>query len=123
MSEWDSLARDVSWACILEIRFVAETRVVSQARMPSGSPSTPTVNSDPTSQMYHASCGFDTARAFSLAGKCTYLRLAIAQEQVRVMTEKHHVYLTQDGRISMAGLSASKCRYLAEAINDAVRNA
>ena len=45
------------------------------------------------------------------------------QEQVRVMTEKHHVYLTQDGRISMAGLSSSKCRYLAEAINDAVRNA
>ncbi|CAL5221184.1 g3330 [Coccomyxa viridis] len=49
--------------------------------------------------------------------------LGVTKEQVRVMTEKHHVYLTQDGRISMAGLSASKCRYLAEAINDAVRNA
>ena len=49
--------------------------------------------------------------------------LPCLQEQVRVMTEKHHVYLTQDGRISMAGLSSSKCRYLAEAINDAVRTA
>lgn len=45
------------------------------------------------------------------------------QEQVRVMTEKHHVYLTQDGRISMAGLSSTKCRYLAEAIKDAVQTA
>ena len=53
----------------------------------------------------------------------SYLRIMLVQEQVRVMTEKHHVYLTQDGRISMAGLSSSKCRYLAEAINDAVRNA
>jgi len=45
------------------------------------------------------------------------------QEQVRVMTDKHHIYLTMDGRISMAGLSSTKCRYLAEAINDAVRTA
>ena len=38
------------------------------------------------------------------------------------MTNKWHVYMTFDGRISMAGLSASKCSYLAEAINDSVRN-
>lgn len=30
------------------------------------------------------------------------------------------VYLTMDGRISMAGLSASKCPYLADAIADAL---
>jgi aspartate/tyrosine/aromatic aminotransferase len=45
------------------------------------------------------------------------------QAQVQVMTDKWHVYMTFDGRISMAGLSGSKCRYLAEAINDAVRTA
>jgi hypothetical protein len=27
------------------------------------------------------------------------------------MTSKWHVYMTKDGRISMAGLSGSKCRW------------
>ena len=39
------------------------------------------------------------------------------------MTSKWHVYMTLDGRISMAGLSAASCPYMAEAINDSVRNA
>lgn len=47
----------------------------------------------------------------------------VLQEQVRVMTDKWHVYMTFDGRISMAGLSSSKAHYLAEAIADAVRSA
>ena len=47
----------------------------------------------------------------------------VLQEQVRVMTDKWHVYMTFDGRISMAGLSSSKCHYLAEAIADAMRSA
>ncbi len=68
-------------------------------------------------------CLWDLVSSKDLSGVFSYPRLVVVQEQVRVMTEKHHVYLTQDGRISMAGLSASKCRYLAEAINDAVRNA
>jgi aspartate/tyrosine/aromatic aminotransferase len=38
------------------------------------------------------------------------------------MTAKWHVYLTKDGRISMAGLSSSKAEYLARAIDDSVRN-
>jgi len=41
--------------------------------------------------------------------------------QVAHMTKKHHVYMTQDGRISMAGLSAAKAPYLAAAIDDSVR--
>ncbi|CAN4081485.1 unnamed protein product [Withania somnifera] len=32
------------------------------------------------------------------------------------MTNKWHVYMTKDGRISLAGLSAAKCEYLADAI-------
>ena len=43
------------------------------------------------------------------------------QEQVRVMTEKHHVYLTQDGRISMAGLNTHNVEYFAKAVDKAVR--
>ncbi|KAK3263085.1 hypothetical protein CYMTET_28091 [Cymbomonas tetramitiformis] len=42
--------------------------------------------------------------------------------QVTNMTKKHHVYMTQDGRISMAGVTAAKAQYLAAAIDDSVRN-
>lgn len=42
--------------------------------------------------------------------------------QVENMTKKHHVYMTKDGRISLAGLSSSKAQYLAQAIDDSVRN-
>ena len=43
-------------------------------------------------------------------------------EQVDNMTNKWHVYMTMDGRISLAGLSSGKAKYLAEAIDDSVRN-
>eukprot|EP01018_Ginkgo_biloba_P039621 Gb_17765 [translate_table: standard] len=38
------------------------------------------------------------------------------------MTNKWHVYMTKDGRISLAGLSLSKCEYLADAILDSFYN-
>lgn len=34
------------------------------------------------------------------------------------MTKKWHVYMTKDGRISLAGLSSAKAEYLADAIID-----
>ncbi|KAL0763505.1 hypothetical protein Bca101_079656 [Brassica carinata] len=34
------------------------------------------------------------------------------------MTNKWHVYMTKDGRISLAALSTAKCEYLADAIID-----
>lgn len=46
-------------------------------------------------------------------------RLAV---QVENMTNKHHVYMTKDGRISLAGLNKAKSEYLAKAIDDSVRN-
>lgn len=46
----------------------------------------------------------------------------LSPPQVEYMTQKWHVYMTKDGRISMAGLNTSGARYLAEAINDTVRN-
>lgn len=39
------------------------------------------------------------------------------------MTNKWYVFMTKDGRISLAGLSLSKCKYLAEAIVDSFKNA
>lgn len=44
----------------------------------------------------------------------------LTTEQVQIMTEKWHVYMTRDGRISMAGLSGEKCKYLADAMKDAI---
>ena len=38
------------------------------------------------------------------------------------MTNKHHVYMTKDGRISLAGLSSGKVEYLANAIVDSFDN-
>jgi aspartate/tyrosine/aromatic aminotransferase len=42
--------------------------------------------------------------------------------QVENMTAKHHIYMTKDGRISLAGLNQAKCGYVAAAIDDSVRN-
>ncbi len=41
--------------------------------------------------------------------------------QVENMTQKHHVYMTKDGRISLAGLSAKKTPALAAAIVDSFK--
>ncbi|KAK9816171.1 hypothetical protein WJX74_004554 [Apatococcus lobatus] len=46
----------------------------------------------------------------------------LTSQQVENMTNKHHIYMTKDGRISLAGLSSSKAEYLAKAIDDSVRN-
>jgi aspartate aminotransferase, chloroplastic len=42
--------------------------------------------------------------------------------QVDNMTQKHAVFMTRDGRISLAGLSSAKVDYLADAIVDSVKN-
>lgn len=42
--------------------------------------------------------------------------------QVKVLKEKYHVYLTDNGRISMAGLNTKNVPYFAQAVDDVVRN-
>lgn len=42
--------------------------------------------------------------------------------QVDNMTNKHAVFMTRDGRISLAGLSSAKVPYLADAIVDSIRS-
>ncbi|TFK41106.1 glutamic oxaloacetic transaminase AAT1 [Crucibulum laeve] len=41
--------------------------------------------------------------------------------QTKALAEKAHVYMTGDGRISMAGLNSSNIEYFAESVNAAVR--
>eukprot|EP01123_Difflugia_compressa_P013205 TRINITY_DN599_c0_g1_i3.p1 TRINITY_DN599_c0_g1~~TRINITY_DN599_c0_g1_i3.p1 ORF type:complete len:433 (+),score=70.82 TRINITY_DN599_c0_g1_i3:85-1383(+) len=41
--------------------------------------------------------------------------------QVQTLREKWHIYMTGDGRISMAGVSSEKVKYLAEAIHDVTK--
>ncbi|XVF11969.1 hypothetical protein REPUB_Repub08aG0074400 [Reevesia pubescens] len=44
----------------------------------------------------------------------------IQAEQVAFMTREYHIYMTSDGRISMAGLSSKTIPHLADAIHAAV---
>ncbi|KIP08181.1 hypothetical protein PHLGIDRAFT_29717 [Phlebiopsis gigantea 11061_1 CR5-6] len=45
----------------------------------------------------------------------------ISPDQSQALVEKAHVYLTQNGRISMAGLNSHNVRYFAESLDRAVR--
>ena len=45
----------------------------------------------------------------------------LSKKQVENMTNKHHVYMTFDGRISLAGLNMAKVDFLAEAIIDSFK--
>lgn len=42
-------------------------------------------------------------------------------EQCKALAEKAHVYMTMDGRISMAGLNNSNVEYFAQSVDAAVR--
>ncbi|KAF8941571.1 aspartate aminotransferase [Dissophora ornata] len=42
--------------------------------------------------------------------------------QVKVLKEKYHVYLADNGRISMAGLNSGNVQYFAKAVDDVVRS-
>jgi aspartate/tyrosine/aromatic aminotransferase len=46
----------------------------------------------------------------------------LTRSQCEALTQRHHVHLTLDGRISMAGLNSAGCVTLAAAINDILRS-
>ncbi|KAK8953004.1 hypothetical protein KSP40_PGU022450 [Platanthera guangdongensis] len=64
--------------------------------------------------------GKDWSFILTQIGMFSYTGLNNAQSNN--MTNKWHVYMTKDGRISLAGLSLAKCEYLAEAIIDSFYN-
>jgi aspartate aminotransferase len=45
----------------------------------------------------------------------------VSAEQCDVLTKKHHVYLTSNGRISMAGVTSGNVKYLAEAFHNVTK--
>jgi len=45
----------------------------------------------------------------------------LSEEQVKILREKWHVYMTKNGRISMAGLNTNNIDYFAEAVDSVVR--
>ncbi|KAF4285626.1 hypothetical protein CNMCM8689_004292 [Aspergillus fumigatus] len=45
----------------------------------------------------------------------------LTEEQVKILREKWHVYMTKNGRISMAGLNTHNLDYFAEAVDSVVR--
>lgn len=46
----------------------------------------------------------------------------LTEAQSTAMVEKHHVYMTKNGRISIAGLNDGNVDYVALAIEDVVNN-
>jgi len=42
--------------------------------------------------------------------------------QCEVLIKKHHIYLLTSGRISMTGINSGNVLYLAQCIDDVVRN-
>ncbi|XP_031108850.1 aspartate aminotransferase, cytoplasmic-like [Ipomoea triloba] len=60
----------------------------------------------------------DWSHIIKQIGMFTYTGLNA--EQVSFMTREYHIYMTADGRISMAGLSSQKVPHLADAIHAAV---
>lgn len=48
--------------------------------------------------------------------------LGISPEQVDRLAKEHHVYLTRDGRISVAGITNHNVRHLAESLHEVTKN-
>jgi aspartate aminotransferase len=43
-------------------------------------------------------------------------------KQSEAMVKKHHIYMTKNGRISVAGLTTKNVEYVAQAIKDVTDN-
>lgn len=50
----------------------------------------------------------------------SYTGLTVAQSEA--MVTKHHIYMTKNGRISVAGLTKANVEYVAKAIKDVTDN-
>ena len=48
--------------------------------------------------------------------------LGLSPKQCEAMIQKHHIYMTSNGRISVAGLTTANVEYVANAIKDVVDN-
>ena len=46
----------------------------------------------------------------------------LTARQSEAMVEKHHIYMTKNGRISICGLTRSNIPYVAKAMKDVIEN-
>lgn len=51
----------------------------------------------------------------------SYSFTGLTQPQTKVLAEKAHIYMTADGRISMAGLNSGNIDYFSESVSKAVK--
>jgi hypothetical protein len=56
-----------------------------------------------------------------LALTFVYSFTGLNTEQCKALAQKAHIYMTMDGRISMAGLNGSNIEYFAQSVDAAVR--
>lgn len=52
---------------------------------------------------------------------CTNSFTGLTQSQTKALAEKAHIYMTADGRISMAGLNGGNIDYFSESVSKAVK--
>ena len=53
-------------------------------------------------------------------GMFSFTGLTVPQSEA--MVKKHHIYMTKNGRISVAGLTTKNVEYVANAIKDVIEN-
>ncbi|HEV7444453.1 MAG TPA: aminotransferase class I/II-fold pyridoxal phosphate-dependent enzyme, partial [Steroidobacteraceae bacterium] len=59
---------------------------------------------------------------FIAAQRGMFSFLGVDTPQVRALREQHHVYMTDDSRINIAGLCADNVEYFAQAVAQVLRN-
>jgi aspartate aminotransferase len=59
---------------------------------------------------------------FIAAQRGMFSFLGVDTPQVRALREQHHVYMTDDSRINIAGLCADNLEYFAQAVAQVLRN-
>ncbi|KAK9947173.1 hypothetical protein M0R45_012607 [Rubus argutus] len=76
-------------------------------------------------KLYDSLCAEDKSRkdwSFILKQIGMFSFTGLNKTQTENMTNKWHVFMTKDGRISLAGLNLAKCEYLSNAIIDSYHN-
>jgi len=59
--------------------------------------------------------------SYITAQKGMFSYLGVTPEQVKELRTRHHVYMTDDSRINIAGLRADNIQYFAEAVAGTLR--
>ena len=110
---------------------VASLQCTDAARMPQRflvHAFTTTARQHPTTQRHAVQALYEALQALGVPGTWDHILhqigmfsfTGLTKPQVENLIKKWHIYLTSDGRISMAGLNEQKCKYLAEAMADSV---